>query len=221
MPTVSLQHQRRLRPVGANHPRRGPSRLVIGLDPGLSRTGYGAVQMSSGRPCVREAGVLLTDGRGDRGNLGDRLLRLHGEVTGLLRDLRPDLIVIEDLFAHRLFPRTAILLGHARGIICLAAAAAGLPVVTLAPGAVKQAVAGSGRASKAQVQAAVRRLLGLRHLSDHHAADALALAYTGLVRTARASGAEGRAGRRKALAGPASQNTKARAGKAARAEGMR
>jgi crossover junction endodeoxyribonuclease RuvC len=193
MPTVSLQHQRRPRPVGAPHPRHGSPYLVIGLDPGLSRTGYGAVRVSNGRPCVREAGVLLTGGRGGRADLGDRLLRLHGEVTGLLRDLRPDLIVIEDVFAHQLFPRTAILLGHARGIICLAAAAAGLPVVTLAPGAVKQAVTGSGRAGKAQVQAAVRRLLGLRRLSDSHAADALALAYTGLVRTAGARVATARA----------------------------
>lgn len=159
--------------------------------------------MDSGRPFVREAGVLLANGRGD---LGDRLLRLHREVTGLLRDLRPDLIVIEDVFAHRLFPRTAILLGHARGIICLAAAAARLPVATLAPGAVKQAVTGSGRASKAQVQAAVRRLLGLRRLSNSHAADALALAYTGLVRAAGAraahTGSRARAGHATRAVGP-------------------
>lgn len=182
MPAAPAYPHRSSRVAGSGSRPAGSPPLVLGLDPALRRTGYGVIQMENGRPRIREAGVLLTD---DRSDLGDRLFHLHREVTGLLRDLRPDLIVIEDLFAHRLFPRTAILLGHARGIIYLAAAAARLPVATLAPGAVKQAVTGSGRASKAQVQAAVRRLLGLRRLSNHHAADALALAYTGLVRAAR------------------------------------
>jgi crossover junction endodeoxyribonuclease RuvC len=125
---------------------------------------------------VREAGVLVTSARGD---LGRRLQRLFREVDGLLRELRPVAVSLEDLFVHRAFPRAAVALGQAQGVIWLAAAARGVPVVTLAPGAVKQAVTGSGRASKAQVQAAVRTLLGLRRVADPHAADALALAYAG------------------------------------------
>jgi crossover junction endodeoxyribonuclease RuvC len=103
-------------------------------------------------------------------------------VQNLLREFRPDLVVLEDLFSHSRFPRTAIILGHVRGVICLAAAASGVRVMALAPSVVKRAVAGSGRASKLQVQAALRTLLGLRALSNSHAADALALAYAGMAR---------------------------------------
>jgi crossover junction endodeoxyribonuclease RuvC len=153
------------------------------VDPGLHRTGYGALAFRDGRPTVREVGVLSTSARA---HLGDRLHHLYRDMEGLLRDLHPDVLVLEDLFVHGRFPRTAIVLGHARGIIYLAAAAAGVRIVELAPSAVKQAVAGTGRASKAQVQTAVRTLLGLRAVTNAHAADALALAYAGLYRTTSA-----------------------------------
>ncbi len=152
--------------------------LVLGFDPGLLRTGYGALRIGAGRPRVCELGVLSTRGA----ELGPRLHQLYRDVESLVRELRPDLVVLEDLFAHHRFPRTAIVLGHVRGIICLAAASAHVGVLALAPSVVKRAVAGSGRASKAQVQAAVRTLLGLREVSNPHAADALALAYAGLTR---------------------------------------
>jgi crossover junction endodeoxyribonuclease RuvC len=158
---------------------------VLGVDPGLHRTGYGVLTFGGGRPRVREAGILTTNPRAE---LGERLHRLHRDVESLLRELQPDVLVLEDLFVHGRFPRTAIVLGHARGMIYLAAAAAGVRIVELAPSAVKQAVAGTGRASKTQVQAAVRTLLGLRALSNSHAADALALAYAGLYRITSAVG---------------------------------
>lgn len=151
----------------------------LGLDPGLGRTGYGALDLDKGRVGLRELGVLVTDTGAD---LGRRLSQLHRDVERLLHDLQPDLVVLEDLFVHRRFPRTAILLGHAAGVIRLAAATARVPVVALAPSAAKRAVAGAGQATKAQVQAAVCSLLGLRRLPDPHAADALALAYAGLAR---------------------------------------
>lgn len=152
---------------------------MLGLDPGLSRTGYAALQRADGPPRVRETGVLVTRTRDD---LGNRLLQLHRDVRDLVRELHPDIVVLEGLFVHHAYPRTAIVLGHARGIICLAAAEERVGVMELAPSVVKRAVTGSGRASKIQVQAAVRMLLGLRQLSDSHAADALALAYAGLAR---------------------------------------
>jgi crossover junction endodeoxyribonuclease RuvC len=171
--------------IGAARPGRLGSRgpgscaIVLGIDPGLRRTGYAALQAAGRRPSLREAGVI--DTAPDQG-LGARLHSLHGDIAALLDELRPDLVVLEDLFVHRAFPRTAIVLGHARGIIYLAAAAQRVSVLEIAPSAVKQAVVGSGRASKGQVQAAVRTLLGLRGLADTHAADALALAYAGLAR---------------------------------------
>lgn len=179
MPTASLQRARPSRPIGPDPRRHGALPLVLGLDPGLHRTGYGALEAGAGRPRVREVGVLTTP---PRQAMGDRLLQLYRDVDHLLRDLRPGVVVLEDLFVHGRFPRTAIVLGHARGIIVLAAAARGIRVLELAPAVVKRAVAGHGRASKAQVQTAVRGLLGLRPLTDAHAADALALAYAGLHR---------------------------------------
>jgi len=95
----------------------------------------------------------------------------------------PSTVVIEDLYAEYSFPRTALLMAHARGVICLAAEQHKVPVLALAPAEVKRAVAAYGNASKAQVQESVRRLLRLETLPrPSHVADALALALTGLSR---------------------------------------
>jgi crossover junction endodeoxyribonuclease RuvC len=165
---------------------RHRARIIVGVDPGLHKTGYAALEANGLRPLIREAGVLVTN---ERAEFTERLRHLHRDAQALFRDLRPDVVFLEDLFVHQRFPRTAILLGHARAAIVLAAAAADVRVVTLTPSAVKQAVAGSGRAAKGQVQLAVSRLLGVRRLSDPHAADALALAYAGLSRLGGRAGA--------------------------------
>jgi crossover junction endodeoxyribonuclease RuvC len=92
-------------------------------------------------------------------------------------------MVLEDLYAEYRFPRTALLMAHVRGVICLAARQRGVTLVAIAPGEVKRAVAGHGAASKAQVQQSVRRLLSLAALpTPSHVADALALAFTGYSR---------------------------------------
>jgi crossover junction endodeoxyribonuclease RuvC len=182
MPASSTLHQRRALPPGPTPHGSRSSPLVLGIDPGLHHTGYGALQLKDGHPHICEAGVLST--RAGAG-FGDRLRHLHRDVERLLDDLRPDVIVLEGLFVHGRFPRTAIVLGHARGIIYLAAAGAGVGVMELPPSVVKRAVAGTGRASKAQMQAAMQTVLGVRRLADAHAADALALAYAGLNRVAR------------------------------------
>jgi len=179
MPTTSAPALHTSPPTAFVLSRMANVPLILGFDPGLKHTGYGALQAMPRRPEVFGVGVLSTlEGQ----DLGHRLHQLHNEVQNLLREFRPDLVVLEDLFAHSRFPRTAIILGHVRGVICLAAAASGVRVMALAPSVVKRAVAGSGRASKPQVQAALRTLLGLRALSNSHAADALALAYAGMAR---------------------------------------
>lgn len=178
MPAASTLCHRHPRPIGPDLGRRPPS-VVLGLDPGLLRTGYGALSVEGDGLHLREAGVLVTR---SRGGLAGRLLHLYHDIDGLLRDLQPDVVVLEDLFVHRAFPRTALALGHARGIIMLAAAAAGVRVMELPPSSVKQAMTGSGRATKAQMKRAVRMVFGARGLSNAHAADALALAYAGWSR---------------------------------------
>jgi len=105
-------------------------------------------------------------------------------VDRVLAELAPSTVVIEDLYTEYSFPRTALLMAHARGVICLAAMQHKVPVLALAPAAVKRAIAAHGNASKAQVQESVRRLLHLETLPrPSHVADALALALTGLSRT--------------------------------------
>jgi crossover junction endodeoxyribonuclease RuvC len=98
-------------------------------------------------------------------------------------------LVVEDLYAEYSFPRTALLMAHVRGVVCLAAAQCGVPVMALAPAEVKRAVAFNGAAPKAQVQHAIGRLLSLAEPPrPSHVADALALAWTGLSRAGRADG---------------------------------
>jgi crossover junction endodeoxyribonuclease RuvC len=113
-----------------------------------------------------------------------RLASLYEGVCAVIRECRPDRVALEDLYSEYRFPRTAIMMGHARGVVCLAAAHLGVPVVSYAPAEVKNAVVGSGRASKEQVQGTVQRIFGLPKLpTPNDVADALALAITGCYRS--------------------------------------
>jgi crossover junction endodeoxyribonuclease RuvC len=112
-----------------------------------------------------------------------RLGRIYDGIVGILEGFAPDLVILEDLYTEYRFPRTAILMAHARGVICLAACQRNVAVVTLPPATVKRAIAASGAASKEQIQASVQRMLALdRPPRPSHVADALALALTGLSR---------------------------------------
>jgi crossover junction endodeoxyribonuclease RuvC len=158
------------------------SRLVLGVDPGTAVTGYGVVEAEPGRPGrLVECGVLRTDARTD---LAQRLATLHEGMGDLLRQHHPDVVAVEGIFYAKNV-RTTLVLSHARGVILLAAAQAGVPVAEFAPAAVKKAVVGRGRATKAQVGFMVQQLLRLRQAPrPPDAADgvAIALAY---VLTAR------------------------------------
>ncbi|HLE77236.1 MAG TPA: crossover junction endodeoxyribonuclease RuvC [bacterium] len=153
--------------------------IVLGVDPGLRATGYGVVEGSSAGIHVVAFGVVRSaDGAG----LSTRLLEIHQHLSAIVGTHRPALLAVEDLYTAQRFPRTAILMGHVRGIICLAAAQGHVDVLALPPAAVKHAITGFGAATKPQMQAAVRRLLGLPSPVDGHAADALAMALTALSR---------------------------------------
>ena len=125
-------------------------------------------------------GVITT---GAEQPLETRVALIHEAIDRLLAEHAPGALVLEDLYTEYRFPRTALQMAHARGVICLAARQRGVDVVTLAPAEVKRAIAGHGAASKAQVQEAVRRLLRLPAAPrPSHVADALALALTALSR---------------------------------------
>ncbi len=162
---------------------------VLGIDPALRTTGYGVVEQTS--KCVRliEAGIVAP--RADA-SLEERLRELHAGIGSVIAQTQPELIVIEELYTTYKNPSTAVLMGHARGVLCLASAQAGIAVHTLAHSRVKRALTGSGSARKEQVGAMVARLLGLRAApKPHDVSDALALAlaYLSAARGGRIPGA--------------------------------
>ena len=151
--------------------------FVLGIDPGLTRCGFGAVRRSgSGRSFEAvAAGVLETD-PGDP--IPKRLAQLAEELEALFDDLRPEVVVIERVF-FQTNVRTAMSVAQASGLALVAAASRDLPIVELTSNEVKLALTGYGAATKAQVQAMVSQRLGLPGpLSPPDAADALALAIT-------------------------------------------
>jgi crossover junction endodeoxyribonuclease RuvC len=146
---------------------------IFGIDPGSERTGYGCVE-SDGRRHVLVACGAVVALPGD--TLPNRLARIHSELSALLVSCRPDCVAIENLF-HAANVRSALKLGHARGVAMLAAVEAGCDVVEYTPAEIKRAVVGYGRAEKQQVGQMVKLLLGLRAApAPHDAADALAVA---------------------------------------------
>ena len=154
---------------------KGPTR-VIGVDPGLNATGYGVVECRSGDVRLLEAGVIrLPRSHGD--NLPARLETLFDGLREVLAEFRPQAMGLEEVYTHRDYPRTSVLMGHARGVICLAARLASIPVVSFPAKRVKQSVTGNGNASKTQVQRAVQSFFSLaRAPHPPDVADALAVA---------------------------------------------
>lgn len=147
--------------------------FALGIDPGLSRCGYGAVRSLGGTLVAESYGHLSTP---PTDPLAERLAVLLGDLESLVAELRPDAIVVERVL-FQVNARTAMAVGQASGLALAAAARASCPVVQYSPNEVKLAVTGDGSAGKAQVQAMVARLLGLPRIEGPpDRADALALA---------------------------------------------
>ena len=146
---------------------------ILGIDPGTANTGYGVVVATGQRLAALDGGVIATDGREP---LERRLVRIHARVCDLIREHSPQAVAIEDLFFGT-NARSAFSVGQARGAVMLSAGMCGVPAYSYTPQAVKQAVCGSGRAEKGQVQRMVQALLSLEDVPEpDHAADALAVA---------------------------------------------
>jgi crossover junction endodeoxyribonuclease RuvC len=147
--------------------------IVLGIDPGLANTGYGVVTRRGGRLAALDGGVIETrpDSPHER-----RLADIHEEVDQLICTHEPDAVALEELYFGQNV-RTAFAVGHARGVVMLAAGQHGLPCTGYTPQQVKGAVCGNGRAAKDQVARMVQALLSLEHEPrPDHAADALAVA---------------------------------------------
>ena len=141
-------------------------------------TGYALVDQdgTSGEPRLVEAGAIRTD---EKAPLPERLVQLHRELVEVIDEFHPDAMALEDLYTEYRFPRTALLMAHARGAICLAGAQRSVPVWSFPARQVKSAVVGYGAASKEQVQEMVARIFSLSKVpTPHDVADAMALALT-------------------------------------------
>src|SRR5476651_1689172 len=151
-------------------------RRILGIDPGLAITGYGVLEYASPRPVLCEAGIIRT-ADDNATDMAEKVLSVYKGVVEVIAQFQPETMAVEQLYAHYDHPRTAILMGHARGVIFLAAAQQGIPVVSYASTQVKKIITGNGRASKEQVQRTIQRELGMAALPDPpDVADALAVA---------------------------------------------
>jgi crossover junction endodeoxyribonuclease RuvC len=146
---------------------------VFGIDPGSERTGYGCVETDGSRHRIVVCGAISSS---VLASFPDKLHRIHSQLKIILAECRPACVAIENVF-YSVNARSALKLGHARGVAMLAAVEAGVPVFEYTPAEIKRAVVGYGRADKAQVQQMIKLLLGLAEVpSPHDAADALAVA---------------------------------------------
>jgi len=157
-----------------------PVLKVIGIDPGLADTGFGIVAGAGSRIEHYAFGTIQTSKADD---LASRLHHIFSELRSILNSENPDLMVIEDIFSLKQYPKSSIALGKVCGVILLAGFQSGVSVVEVPVREVKRILTGNGNASKAQMERAVRHFLKKRTaISPSHASDALALALVGLFR---------------------------------------
>jgi crossover junction endodeoxyribonuclease RuvC len=147
--------------------------IVLGIDPGTAALGWGVIDQTAGRLRAIDHGCLVTS---SNLSLGERLVLIHRHVAELIALHEPAVVAVERIFFSR-NAQTAMAVGHARGVVLLAAAEAGRPIREATPNEVKSAIAGYGAADKEQVQRMVQLVLGMSSLpTPDDAADALAIA---------------------------------------------
>jgi crossover junction endodeoxyribonuclease RuvC len=155
-------------------PQKSEKITILGVDPGLQVSGYAAVSATTRELKILDAGVIRVAAEG---TMAARLKTIYDEAAGLLDEHQPAVLAIEELYAHYKHPRTAILMGHARGMFLLAAAQRRIEVRGFAATRIKKSLTGNGRAGKEQMQYAVMTQLNLKRLPEPaDVADALAAA---------------------------------------------
>ncbi len=148
--------------------------IILGIDPGLRVCGYGVIRAEGGNEELIEAGVFRSD---SAASLEKRLAQISADTESIIDTYMPTVVAVEELYAHYKHPRTAILMGHARGVILLAAAKAGSRVESFTATRIKKSLTGNGRAGKGQMQRAIQTLLALPDLPEPaDVADAIAAA---------------------------------------------
>ena len=132
---------------------------ILGIDPGLERTGYGVIEINRSGSKLVEAGLIRTS---HKETLPRRLARVAQGLKALIDQHKPDLLAVEDLYSYYKTPQPAILMGHVRGVVLGTAALTDLPVFSYLPTRIKQAVVGQGHATKSQVARLVQMRLNLK-----------------------------------------------------------
>lgn len=164
----------------------------MGIDPGSRITGWGVVRSGGATVHCEGYGAIRPPAANSPAAMPSRLLFVHRELLRVMAQVRPDVVAVESVF-HAANSRSALILGHVRGVVLLAAAELDLVLVECSPLEVKKAVAGYGRADKQQVQTMVRRLLNLKEPPEpYDAADALAVALCRIFTAGRPSRRRGR-----------------------------
>lgn len=156
---------------------------ILGVDPGLITSGYGLIDVVSGEPVLVEGGVIRVP---TKLPIEQRLSTVFHGVHELAEEFQPDAMALEEVYTHYERPRVAIMMGHARGVICLAAALNHIPLFSYAPTHIKSALTGNGRASKEQVRRMVEVRLKLKSSPEPlDISDALAVALCHMSRAGR------------------------------------
>lgn len=150
------------------------SRSVLGIDPGLRRTGYAVIAYEGKAATLKEAGVLTTK---ESDPLELRLMTIYDSVREVIGEFHPDTMVVEKLYSNYIHPLTAVIMGHARGTVLLSASHNHIPVLSYASTRIKKSITGNGRASKMQVQRSIMAFMKLEKLPEPpDVADAIAVA---------------------------------------------
>ena len=147
---------------------------ILGIDPGLQVCGYACMEAGDGDEKLVEAGVFRTP---NDLTLAERLNRIAADVSEILENFKPDVVAVEELYSHYAHPKTAILMGHARGVILQKCAETSVEVRSFSATRIKKSITGNGRASKEQVQRTIQTILMLPELPEpNDVSDAIAAA---------------------------------------------
>ena len=147
---------------------------ILGIDPGLQVCGYACMEASIEGEKLIEAGILRTP---NDLSLAERLNRIAADISEIIDNFRPDIVAVEELYSHYAHPKTAILMGHARGVILQKCAQSSIEVKSFNATRIKKSITGNGRASKEQVQRTIQTILMLSELPEpNDVADAIAAA---------------------------------------------
>ena len=153
--------------------------IILGIDPGLANTGFGAINCNKSVPSLLKCGFIKTS---TGMHVSGRLCQIHSDMVRILDTIKPDMVAIEDVFSLVKYPKAGILLGGVLGIIYLLASQNGIRMVEITPKEVKKSLVGYGGADKKQVRESIQKILHIDKTSSFHAADALATALTAFYR---------------------------------------